>query len=177
MNNHGIICKNNTMIIFIVFLIIVSLIFLNKKVIINIDLSTINFEYNFCINIKYFFDVVTLYKEDILKYINKLRKREKKEKQNYKWIFKYINVDRINFDTKIGLGDTFVTSLSIPVVSTFFAIILERYFSKSSKRFDVKPVYNEFLFCLKGTVYLSLKLKDVIYIIFKVLSKQKNKIK
>ena len=177
MNNHGIICKNNTMIIFIVFLIIVSLIFLNKKVIINIDLSIINFEYNFCINIKYFFDVVTLYKEDILKYRNKIKKNNIDKKNDYNWLFKYSNVDKINFETRIGLGDTFVTSLSIPVVSTFFAIILERYFSKRSKRFDVKPVYNEFLFCLKGTVYLSLKLKDVIYIIFKVLRKQKNKIK
>lgn len=180
MNNHGIICKNNNMIIFLIFLIIIILILINKKVKISIDFSVIGFEYNFCISVNYFFDIVTLYKEDILKYKDKLKRNNKSKKSNknikkYKWILEYIQFDRINLETRIGLIDIFVTSMAIPIFSTLLALILQKYFRKSTKRFLVKPVYNELFFSLKGVTDISIKLKDLLIILIKVL-KEKGKI-
>lgn len=175
MNNHGIVCKNNIMIIFFILLISIILILINKKVKFCLDFSVIGFEYNFCININYFWDILTLYKEDILRYKDNLtNKKEYSSKPiEYKWILDYIDIDRINFETKIGLEDVFITSMSIPLVSSVIAIILEKYFSKTLKKFSVKPIYNKLFFSLKGVTYISIKLKDIIYIILKLWRKHK----
>ncbi len=78
MYNYGIICKNNSMILFwIILLIILIFIFLNKRVKFTIDYSFVNFDYYFCISTHYFFDIGTLYKEDILKLIQKRKKASK----------------------------------------------------------------------------------------------------
>ena len=169
MNNHGIICKNNNMIIFLIFLIITIFILINKKVKFAIDFSVIGFEYNFCININYFFDVITLYKEDFIKYQKRYKKNteNKKKLQDYQWMFEYLEVNRMNLDAKIGLEDVFVTSMAIPILATVLAIVLQKYFGQSTKRFSIKPVYNKMFFSLKGAIYVSIKLKDMIYIIFK----------
>ena len=143
MNNHGIICKNNNMIIFLIFLIIIILILINKNVKFAIDFSVIGFEYNFCIKINYFFEILTLYKEDLVKYKNKYKKKDENEKklkkfQDYKWMFEYFEVNRINLDAKIGLEDVFVTSMVIPMLSTVLAIALQKYFAQSTKKFANK---------------------------------------
>ena len=204
MNNHGIICKNNNMIIFFIVLVIFILILINKKVKFDIDFSVIGFEYNFCVNINYFFDIITLYKEDILKYRRKFNKKiqkisninkyfdnensnfsdienqSKKQKQlskktkNYKWIVKYINVDRINIESQIGVDDVFVTSMIIPTLSSILAIVFQKYFPQATKRFLINPVYNKFYFGTKGAIYITIKLKDVIYIVFRSLKERKN---
>ena len=95
------------------------------------------------------------------------QKKERKAIQEYKWILKYVDVDRINLDINIGIDDVFITSMTIPVLSTVLAIILEKYFSKSTKRFLVKPIYNKLFFSLKNSTYITIKLKDIIYILFK----------
>lgn len=168
MNNHGIICKNNTMIIFLCILLIIILILLNKKVKFNIDLSIIGFEYNYCISVNYFIDLITLYKEDLGKY----KKQRPKMKDN-KWFLKYINVERVNFDIRLGLDDVFVTSMIIPIVSTIIPIFLQIYLPKATKRFSIKPIYNKLFFDFKGAAYVSIKLKDLIYVALKIMKTQK----
>lgn len=203
MNNHGIICKNNIMIIFLILCVIIILILLNKKVKFNIDFSVIGFEYNFCININYFFDIITLYKEDLLKYkeqfqkskyAQKLKKlknlKNQKEKRNFilkalsiektnleKLRLDKINIDRINLKMNLGLQDVFVTSMAIPFLSSVIAILMQKYLSKSTKQFSVKPVYNKFFFSLKSATYVSVKLKDLISIVFKIWKAQNKSIK
>lgn len=182
MNNHTNICQNINMIIFLIFLISGILILINKKVRVNVDFSVIGFEYNFCITINYFFDVITLYKEDVLKYKNKYDTRSKdisKKRKNindYKWIIELFNIERINFEAKIGIADVFFTSMLIPFVSTFVAVLLEKYCKTSTKVFSIKPVYNELFFCLKGATYITVKLKDVIYIVYKIWKESKIKV-
>ncbi|MBO5142547.1 MAG: hypothetical protein J6C46_06055 [Clostridia bacterium] len=179
MNNRVNICQNINMIIFLIVLVIlISLILINKKVKFAIDFSIIGFEYNFCVNINYFFDIITLYKEDLLKYKNNIKKQKNYSSKiiDYKWIIKHINFERINFETKIGLADVFFTSMAIPIVSSTFAIVLQKYFPTSTKTFSVKPVYNKLFLSTKGAIYVSIKLKEIIYIIFKLwkISKEKN---
>ena len=67
----------------------------------------------------------------------------------------------------------FVTSMAIPILATVLAIVLEKHFAQSTKRFSIKPVYNKMFFSLKGAIYVSIKLKDMIYIIFKEIFKNK----
>ena len=179
MNNRVNICQNINMIIFLIVLVIlISLILINKKVKFAIDFSIIGFEYNFCVNINYFFDIITLYKEDLLKYKNNIKKQKNYSSKiiDYKWIIKHINFERINFETKIGLADVFFTSMAIHIVSSTFAIVLQKYFPTSTKTFSVKPVYNKLFLSTKGAIYVSIKLKEIIYIIFKLwkISKEKN---
>lgn len=175
MNNHIIICKNNYMIIFLIILFIIILIMLNKKVKINIDFSTIGLEYNFCVNINYFLDIITLYKEDFFKYKEKFKKNKNHQTnlKSYKWILKYIDIEKINIETKIGLYDILATSITIAVISTILAIILQKKFMKTVKQFSVKPVYNQYFFSLKGALYISVRMKDIIYIIFKIWKNNK----
>ena len=157
MNNHVNICQNINMIIFFIILVIlISLILINKKVKFAIDFSIIGFEYNFCVNINYFFDIITLYKEDLLKYKNNIKKQKNYSSKiiDYKWIIKHINFERINFETKIGLADVFFTSMAIPIVSSTFAIVLQKYFPTSTKTFSVKPVYNKLFLSTKGAIYV-----------------------
>ena len=179
MNNRVNICQNINMIIFLIVLVIlISLILINKKVKFAIDFSIIGFEYNFCVNINYFFDIITLYKEDLLKYKNNIKKQKNYSSKiiDYKWIIKHINFERLNFETKIGRADVFFTSMAIPIVSSTFAIVLQKYFPTSTKTFSVKPVYNKLFLSTKGAIYVSIKLKEIIYIIFKLwkISKEKN---
>ena len=189
MNNHVIIGKNNNMIIFLIFLIIVILILINIKVKVNIDFSIIGFEYNFCINIHYFMDVITIYKEDLLKYKNKLRKlfrdiennpnnsKKQSHANNYKFLFEYVNFEKINFDAYIGLNDVFFTSMVIPIISSLVAIVLQKEFSTTSKRFSIKPIYNKLYFYLKGSTNISIKPKDIIYIIIRIWKNNKKETK
>jgi len=88
MNNHGIICKNNNMIIFLLILIVIILILLNHKIKLTLDFSLLGFEYYFCIRIHYFVEILTLYKEDFMKYRRKMSKWKRKEKAKVKNIFK-----------------------------------------------------------------------------------------
>lgn len=178
MNNHGIICKNNIMIIFLFFLITSILIFLNKKIKFDIDFSIVGFEYNFAIKINYFFDIATLYKEDFIKLKKKWGKpkatRSGVNKKNYinlkkyKWVKEYINIERINLETNIGLDNVFLTSIAIPFVSTALAMVLQVFLPETVKQFNVKPVYNQLFFALKSAVYIEIKPKDLIYVILKV---------
>lgn len=179
MNNHTNICQNINMIIFLIFLISFILILINKKVKFNIDFSIIGFEYNFCVNVNYFFDVITLYKEDLLKYKKDLSQQDKFSVNinNYKWIIDYLDIDRINLDLKIGLADVFFTSMTIPVISSIVAILLQKYCETSTKTFSVKPVYNKLFFSLKGATYITVKMKDMIYIVFKILKNNRKKVK
>lgn len=181
MNNHGIICKNNIMIIFLILFIIFILIVLNKKIKLAIDFSVNGFDYNFCININYFFDLITLYKEDFAKYKAKSSKYKKvASKTNLtskKWMLQYFNIDRINFDLRFGLDDVFVTSMLVPVVSSVLAILMQKYLGKSTKTFSVKPIYNRLFFSIKGAIYISLKPKDIIFLIFRILKDKKERIK
>ena len=165
------------MIIFFSLFIIIILILINKKIKLAIDFSVNGFEYNFCININYFFDVVTLYKEDFAKYKDKFSKYKKEASSmklsSKKWILEHISVDRINIDIGFGLGDVFVTSMTIPVASSILAILLQKYLSKTTKRFSVKPIYNRLFLTLKGAAYISVRVRDVIYIIFRILNERK----
>lgn len=200
MNNHANICQNINMIIFLIFFISASLILLNKKVKFNIDFSVIGFEYNFCITINYFFDVITLYKEDILKYKSRFAKKIEnnnikennrniniksnkghhsfsKIKENinkYKWIMDFLNIERINLEAKIGILDVFFTSMIIPFISTISAILLQKYCKTSTKTFSINPVYNELFLSVKGATYITVKFKDVLYIAYKIW-RQSNK--
>lgn len=174
MNNRGIICQNNIMIIFLFLFIIFILILLNKKVRISIDFSVNGLEYNFCININYFFDILTLYKEDFARLKKKTKKRLKKKKTYFpKWIFKRLDINRINLDIGVGLGDVFVTTMSVPIVSTCVSILMRKYLSKSTKKFSVKPIYNKLFVTAKGSIEASVKLKDVIYMIFRIFKESK----
>lgn len=179
MNNHVNICQNINMIIFFIILVIlISLILINKKVKFAIDFSIIGFEYNFCVNINYFFDIITLYKEDLIKYKNKIKEQKNYSSKtvDYKWLIKHISIERINFETKIGLADVFFTSMVIPFISSTIAIVLQKYFPTSTKTFSVKPVYNKLFLSTKGAIYVSIKMKEIIYIIFKLwkISKENN---
>lgn len=179
MNNHVNICQNINMIIFFIILVIlISSILINKKVKFAIDFSIIGFEYNFCVNINYFFDIITLYKEDLIKYKNKIKEQKyySSKTVDYKWLIKLISFERINFETKIGLADVFFTSMVIPFISSTFAIVLQKYFPTSTKTFSVKPVYNKLFLSTKGAIYVSIKMKEIIYIIFKLwkISKENN---
>ncbi len=161
------------MIIFLILLFIIILILLNKKVKFTIDFSIIGFEYHFCINIHYFWDIATLYKEDILKQKEKIKKYKTTKMQDNKWILDFIAVNRIVLDMKIGLQDVFVTSMVIPLISTILAILIQKFCPESTKQFSVKPVYNKFFFSTKGAVYFSIKLKDILYCIFKLAIEKK----
>lgn len=173
MNNHGIICKNNIMIIFFIIFVIFILILLNKKIKLNIDFSIIGFEYNFCISINYFFDLITIYKEDFAKYRNKYRKTISTPNiKPKKWALEYIDVERINFELKFGLDDIFVTSMFVPVISSIIAIGMQKFLPEASKNFSVKPIYNKFFLSLKGAMYVSIKPKDIIYIVFRILKEK-----
>jgi len=165
------------MIIFLILFIIFILILINKKIKLAIDFSVNGFEYNFCVNINYFFDVITLYKEDFAKYKDKFSKYKKEASSmklsSKKWILEHIDVDRVNIDIGFGLGDVFVTSMTIPVVSSVLAILLQKYLSKTAKRFSVKPIYNKLFLTVKGATYISLRVIDLIYIIFRILNERR----
>ena len=177
MNNHGIICKNNNMIIFLLILII-SIILLNQKVKLDINFSILNLEYYFCVRIYYIFEIVTLYKEDFNKKNKKQNKIKDKNKLGMIKDFKgkidalplhYFNVEQIHYEMKIGLYDSVVTSLIIPILSTLSAISLQKYFPKASKQFSIEPKYNDFFFSTKGVVKVSVKLQHILYLLIHVL--------
>ena len=121
--------------------------------------------------------MITLYKEDFAKYKDRFSKYKKEvstmKLSSKKWILEHIDVDRINIDIAFGLGDVFVTSMAIPVVSSIIAILLQKYLSKTSKRFSVKPMYNKLFLNVKGATYISLRMIDLIYIIFRILKESK----
>ena len=152
------------MIIFWIILIILMVILLYHKVKLNIDFSILGFDYYFCIRVHYFWDLFTIYKEDVMKYKNRNKNQMKMKEE--KWILPYIKIERVIFKVKIGAGDTFVTSMLVPLFSTVSAIFLQKFLPQSAKNFSVHPVFNRFFFSMKGTTYLSIPLKDLIYIFF-----------
>lgn len=160
MNNHGIICKNNTMIIFLLVLGIIIFILLNQKVKFHLNFSVLGLEYYFCVSIHYFFEITTLYKEDFVRYRQKAKQKKKQTKK--KWELSSFDVERIQFEMRVGMGDPFVTSMVIPFLATMTSILLQKYFAPSSKQFSIRPVPNRFFFSTKGAVSVSIKLKDLL---------------
>ena len=170
MNNHGIICKNNNMIIFLLILII-GIVLLNQKVRLDINFSVLNLEYYFCIRIHYFIVILTLYKEDFNKK-NKKPKNINKFKilKNFKekidvLPLHYLEVEKIHYEMKVGLYDAVATSLIVPFLSTLSAISLQKYFPRASKKFVIEPQYNDFFFSTKGVIKFSVKLKHILYLL------------
>lgn len=168
MNNHGIICKNNNMIIFLLFLVIIIFILLNQRVKFDVNFSILGVEYYFCVTVNYFFEIITLYKEDFMKYRKKAVKIKCEE-----WPLEYFKVEKILYETKVGLEDPFITSIIVSILSTISAILLHKYLPESSKQFKVQPVYNKFFFSTKGAILFSIKLKDLLYILFHIWFKRR----
>jgi len=52
----------------------------------------------------------------------------------------------------------------IPILSTIFAITLQKYLPQTSKQFLIQPQFNDFFLSAKGSVDVSIKLKDLIYL-------------
>lgn len=155
------------MIWFWIILIILAAIVICQKVKFNIDVSLSGFDYYFCIHVSFFKYLFTIYKEDIMKYLQRKKNNNSNQVKNkqIKQMLKYFDVERIIFQINIGAYDPLITSMAVPLVSTIFAIFLQKYFPQSIKKFRVEPIYNKWYLAIKGTMYISIPLKDLCYLL------------
>lgn len=143
---------------------------LQHKVEFQVDASMVGVEYQYCIHIRYFVELATIYREDLSK-----RRKTTSSWKWEKWMYDAFQVEHVDFQVRVGLGDAFVTSMVVPLLSTVLAIALQVYLPNSTKTFSIRPVYNEFFFSVKGVAYLSIPLKDLLSLLFWRLEKATSK--
>ncbi len=164
------------MIILLLLFILIAF-FLHSKIKLEIFFSSVGLDYHFNVSIIYFKRVKTFYKKEIQVFLEENKnKKMKLSLKEVKEILEYLSFETVTVDVQSGLIEVLPTIFSVPIIATFLSVIYS-ILNVQNPSFSVKPVYNQLHFSSKIHVLFSIKIFNLIYLIFKILLGriQKNK--
>ena len=190
MYNHSNISHNITMIIFLCFfLLIVLFLYSNLKFEIdfsfgNMKDSILHYDYDYSISIIYFKKLKTYSRKKIKELLKKRRNNNSSKMTTtqiyfnfFKSYFRFLFFDNLTTKINIGLLSVITTIYAVPAISTFLSIIYSKYLLKNSNNcsFVVEPVFGKFELLASIHGIISIRIVNIIYILFKIWIERRNK--
>lgn len=181
------------MIIFLLILLLI-VIFLNSKIKFEINfclgqcgVNRAHYDYNYGISIIFFKKLKTFCRDEVDLWLKNRRNRRgtlnnkngrgKKYLEYINKYVKYFAFEKMITYVRSGLISTIPTTFAVPIISTFLAYIYSKYKIHYSKNcyFLVEPSYEKLELSVKVQSIISIKIVNIIYILFKVLSERRKK--
>lgn len=89
-----------------------------------------------------------------------------------------LKIESLKLEINVGIEDAIITSYTVAIIASLLSIILPHLVKKEDIKkikYEIKPIYNALLFNLKLNSIISLKIVHIIYVIYNLVKKGRDK--
>lgn len=89
-----------------------------------------------------------------------------------------LKIESLKLEINIGIEDAIYTSYAVAIIASILSILLPHLVKKQdieNIKYEIKPIYNTLLFNLKLNSIISLKIVHIIYVIYNLVKKGRDK--
>lgn len=89
-----------------------------------------------------------------------------------------LKIESLKLEINIGIEDAIYTSYAVAIIASILSILLPHLVKKQDiekVEYEINPIYNTLLFNLKLNSIISLKIVHIIYVIYNLVKKGRDK--
>lgn len=89
-----------------------------------------------------------------------------------------LKIESLKLEINIGIEDAIYTSYAVAIIASILSILLPHLVKKQDiekVKYEINPIYNTLLFNLKLDSIISIKIVHIIYVIYNLVKKGRDK--